>query len=288
MDKINDIPPDIQKSLIVFQGKGIRRTWFNDEWYFSVVDIIGVLTDSADPRNYWKVLKHRLIEEGSEVVTNCNQLKLPAADGKYYETDCANTKTLLRVIQSIPSSKAEPFKRWLAQVGYERIQEIENPELAQDRAKEYYGLKGYPKDWIDKRLRGIAVRQELTEEWKKRGVEEKREFAILTNEISQATFGVPIKIHKEIKSLDPKFKNQNLRDHMTDLELIFSMLGERLTTEATRKRNAQDFPKNLEAAKEGGAVAGRARKDAEKTFGIKVVSPENYLDLAKKKKLEKK
>ena len=234
------------------------------------------------------MLKHRLIEEGSEVVTNCNQLKLPAADGKYYETDCANTETLLRIVQSVPSKNAEHFKRWLARVGYERIQEIENPELAQDRAKEYYELKGYPKEWIDKRLRGIAVRQELTDEWKKRGIEEQREFAILTNEISQATFGVPINIHKEIKSLDPKFKNQNLRDHMTDLELIFSMLGERLTTEATRKRDAKYFPENLEVAKEGGTVAGRARKDAEKTFGIKVVSTQNYLDLTKKKKVEHK
>ncbi len=280
MDKTN--------ALVVFEGKDIRRTWYNEQWYFSVVDVIGVLTESTDPRNYWKVLKHRLIEEGSEVVTNCNQLKLPAADGKYYETDCANTETLLRIVQSVPSKNAEHFKRWLARVGYERIQEIENPELAQDRAKEYYELKGYPKEWIDKRLRGIAVRQELTDEWKKRGIEEQREFAILTNEISQATFGVPINIHKEIKSLDPKFKNQNLRDHMTDLELIFSMLGERLTTEATRKRDAKYFPENLEVAKEGGTVAGRARKDAEKTFGIKVVSTQNYLDLTKKKKVEHK
>ena len=194
----------------------------------------------------------------------------------------------MRIIQSIPSPKAEPFKRWLAQVGYERIQEIENPELAQDRAKEYYELKGYPKDWIDKRIRGIAIRQELTDEWKQRGIEEQREFAILTNEISQATFGVPIKAHKEIKGLDPKFKNQNLRDHMTDLELIFSMLGERLSTEATRKKDARGFTENLDAAKEGGTVAGRARKDAEKTFGINVVSPENSLDLTKKKKIGKK
>ena len=164
-------------------------------------------------------------------------------------------------------------------------QKIQNQ---QDRAKEYYELKGYPKDWIDKRLRGIAIRQDLTDEWKKRGVEEQREFAILTNEISKATFGIPIKEHKEIKGLDPKFKNQNLRDHMNDLELIFSMLGERLSTEATRKKDAQGFTENLDAAKEGGEVAGRARKDAETTFGIKIVSPENYLDLTKKKKIEKK
>ena len=198
-DKINN-------KLIVFEDKQIRRVWHNDEWHFSVVDIVGVLSESTDSRNYWKVLKHRLNEEGSEVVTKCNQLKLPASDGKYYETDCANVKTLFRIIQSIPSPKAEPFKQWLAQVGYERIEEIENPELAQDRAKEYYELKGYPKDWVDKRLRGIAIRQELTDEWKKRGVQEQRDYAILTNEISKATFGIPIKIHKEIKGLD-----QNLR-----------------------------------------------------------------------------
>ncbi len=279
---------DQHNALVVFEGKNIRRIWHNEQWYFSVVDIIGVLTESTDPRNYWKVLKHRLIEEGSEVVTNCNQLKLPAADGKYYETDCANTEMLFRIIQSLPSPKVEPFKRWLAQVGYERIQEIENPELAQDRAKEYYELKGYPKAWIDKRLRGIAIRQELTDEWKARGVTENQEFAILTNEISQATFGIPIRVHKRIKGLDPKFKNDNLRDHMNDLELIFSMLGERLTTEATRKKDAQSFPENLDAAKEGGTVAGRARKDAEDTFGIKVVSSDNYLDLTKQKKIEKK
>ena len=279
---------DENKSLVVFQGKKIRRTWFDEEWHFSVIDIVGVLTDSADPRNYWKVLKHRLTEEGCEVVTNCNQLKLPAADGKFYETDCANTESMFRLIQSIPSPKAEPFKRWLAHIGYERIQEIENPELAQNRAKEYYEIKGYPKDWIDKRMRGIAIRQELTDEWKNRGIEEQKDYAILTNEISQATFGVPIKKHKEIKGLDPKFKNQNLRDHMTDLELIFSMLGERLTTEAARKKDAQGFDSNLNAAKEGGSVAGRAIEDAEKTFGIKVVSEKNYLDSAKKKKIEEK
>ncbi len=171
------------KALVVFQDRGIRRILHKEEWHFSVVDIISVLTESKDPRNYWKVLKHRLLQEGSEVVTKCNQLKLPASDGKYYETDCANTETIFRLIQSIPSQKAEPFKLWLAKVGYERVQEIENPELAQDRVKEYYELKGYPKDWIDKRLRGIAIRQELTEEWKGRGVTEEASFAILTNEI---------------------------------------------------------------------------------------------------------
>ncbi len=277
-----------ENALVVFEGQHIRRTWFNDYWYFSIIDIVEVLTESSIPKRYWSDLKAKLQEEGFEAYDKIVQLKLPAEDGKLRETDCATTETLFRIIQSISSPKAEPFKRWLAKVGYERIQEIENPELAQDRAKEYYEIKGYPKDWIEKRLRGIAIRQELTDEWKQRGIEEKREFAILTNEISKATFGVPIKVHKEIKSLNPKFKNQNLRDHMTDLELIFTMLGERLSTEATRKKDAQGFPENLDAAKEGGTVAGRARQDAEKTFGMNVVSPDNYLDLTKKKKIEQK
>ncbi len=210
-------------ALVVFQGKGIRRIWHNDGWYFSVVDVCGVLTDSVDAGAYWRKLKQRLSEEGSEVVTFCHGLKLEASDGKKYITDCSDTEGILRIIQSVPSPKAEPFKRWLAKVGYERIQEIENPELAQERAKKYYELKGYPKNWIDKRLRGIAIRQDLTDEWKERGIEEKKDYAILTNEISKATFGVSVKDHKEIKGLDPKFKNQNLRDHMTDLELIFTI-----------------------------------------------------------------
>jgi hypothetical protein len=202
-------------------------------------------------------------------------------------TDCANTENLFRIIQSIPSKKAEPFKRWLAKVGYERIQEIENPELAQERAKEYYELKGYPKDWIDKRIRGIAIRQDLTDEWKQRGVEEQKEYAILTNEISKATFGVPIKEHKKIKGLDPQFKNQNLRDHMTDLELIFTMLGEASTTEITRARDVQGFVGNREAAREGGRIAGNARAELENKTGRNVVSSDNYLEITGKvKKLE--
>jgi len=198
------------KALVVFQGKKIRREWYNNEWYFSVVDVIEVLIDSQRPRKYWSDLKVNLLNEGFELSDKIGQLKLLSSDGKKYTTDCANTENIFRIIQSIPSPKAEPFKRWLAKVGYERIQEIENPELAQERAKEYYELKGYPKDWIDKRLRGIAIRQGLTDEWKQRGIEEKKDYAILTNEISKATFGVSIKNHKEIKGLDPKFKNQNL------------------------------------------------------------------------------
>lgn len=279
MDKI-----DSNNALVVFQGKTIRRTWYNEQWYFSVVDVVEALTGSNNPRNYWNMLKNRELEHGVELSTNCVQLKLEASDGKKYTTDCANTQSMFRIIQSIPSKKAEPFKMWLAKVGYERVQEIENPELAQDRAKEYYELKGYPKDWIDKRLRGIAIRQELTEEWKSRGIEEKQDYAILTNEISKATFGIPIRRHKQVKGLEPKFKNQNLRDHMTDLELIFSMLGEKLATESTRKKDAYGFNKNKESAIEGGKVAGRARRDAEKSLGVKVVSGEDYLDLQKEKK----
>ncbi|MEK6937614.1 MAG: Bro-N domain-containing protein [Nanoarchaeota archaeon] len=274
----------MEKAMVVFEGKSIRRIWHDEKWYFSIIDIIQVLTDSSNPRNYWNMLKAREAEQGIELYTICVQLKLPAADGKYYETDCANTESLFRIIQSIPSKKAEPFKRWLAQVGYERIQEIENPELAQDRAKEYYELKGYPKDWIDKRLRGIAIRQDLTDEWKNRGVQERREYAILTDEISKATFGISTKEHKGIKSLDPKFKNQNLRDHMNDLELIFTMLGEASTIRIAKNKDAQGFVENKGTSQEGGSVAGVARKELEKRSGEKVVSEENYLHLQEKKK----
>ena len=273
-------------ALIIFQGKEIRRERYKDEWFYSVIDVINILTQSSNPKRYWSDLKIKLKEEGFKMYDIIVQLKLTASDGKKYATNCANTESLLRLIQSIPSKKAEPFKLWLAKVGQERIKEIENPELAQERAKQYYELKGYPKDWIEKRLRGIAIRQELTDEWQQRGVKKGNEYAILTNEISKATFGVPIKKHKQIKNLNPKFKNQNLRDHMGDLELIFSMLGEKLTTEATKKKDAQGFEENRFTAKAGGEVAGRARKDAEKSFGIEVVSKQNHLNITKKKKLK--
>ncbi|MFC1697610.1 Bro-N domain-containing protein [Nanoarchaeota archaeon] len=275
------------KALVVFQDKKIRRIWHNDVWYFSIVDVVAVLTNSVDPRNYWKVLKHRLLKEGSEVVTKCNQLKLLSSDGKKYLTDCANTESMFRIIQSLPSKRAEPFKRWLAKVGYERIQEIENPELAQDRAKEYYELKGYPKDWIDKRLRGIAIRQELTDEWKNRDVNENKEFAILTNEISKAIFGIPIKKHKEIKSLEPKFKNQNLRDHMTDWELILTMVGEKATTDITISKDSKGFVECKDSANEGGNIAKNTRKEIEKKTGKSIVSNENFLYLQTKKEKKK-
>ena len=266
---------DISNSLVVFQDKKIRRAWHNNEWFFSVVDVVAALTDSADPKDYWYRMKKREFEaSGIELSTFCRQLKLPSADGKYYETDCANTESLFRLIQSIPSKKAEPFKLWLAQVGYERVQEIENPELAQKRMKEFYKQKGYSEDWIEKRVRGIAIRDELTDEWKKRGVETDKEYSILTAEISKATFGLTPSEYQKLKGL----KKENLRDHMKDLELIFTMLGERVTTEITRTKDAQEFDKCEIAAKEGGEVAGNARKDAEKRIGKSIISDENYLE----------
>lgn len=277
MDNMNQ-----DKSLAVFQDKKIRRIWHEDEWYFSIIDVIEALTDSDNPRNYWNMLKAREHEIGVELYTNCVQLKLLAEDNKMRETDCANTEGLFRIIQSIPSPKAEPFKLWLAQVGYERVQEIQNPELAQKRIRDIYRAKGYSDEWIEKRVRGIAVRDELTNEWKDRGVDENKEFAILTNEISKATFGKTIQEYKDFKGLDKK--NQNLRDHMNDLELIFTMLGEKVTTEITRTKDAEGFDDCEVAAKQGGEVAGNARKDAEKKIGKPVSSDENYLTAPEKEK----
>ncbi len=276
---------DKDKALIVFQGRKIRRTWFNDEWWFSVVDIVGALTESGRARKYWSDLKTRLTEEGFELSAKIGQLKLVSADDKLYQTDCVNTKNAFRIIQSIPSKKAEPFKQWLAQVGYDRVQEIENPELAQKRMKEIYNAKGYSEDWIEKRVRGIAIRDELTDEWKKRGVEAEREYSILTAEISKATFGMTLSEYKKFKGL----KKENLRDHMDDLELIFSMLGERVSTEITRKEDAQGYTEVEGAAKRGGRVAGNARKETEQELGRSITSKENYLsEPEKKKKLEDK
>ncbi|MBI4453733.1 Bro-N domain-containing protein [Candidatus Woesearchaeota archaeon] len=238
---------NIHNALVVFEGKQIRRTWHNNGWWFSVVDIVGVLTEQIDfqmARKYWNKLSQRLREEGSEVVTNCHQLKLPAEDGKLRETDCANTEALFRIIQSIPSKKAEPFKLWLAQVGYERVQEIENPELAQKRMKEIYKAKGYSDDWVEKRVRGIAIRDELTDEWKKRDVKTEKEYAILTAEISKATFGMTPSEYKDFKGLN----KENLRYHMNDLELIFTMLGEASTTKIAKGRNTLGFIENKKNA----------------------------------------
>ncbi|MCX6707576.1 MAG: Bro-N domain-containing protein [Candidatus Woesearchaeota archaeon] len=273
-------------ALAVFEGTKIRRIWHNEEWYFSVVDVIKALTDSVDAKDYWYRLKQREKESSEvELSTFCRQLKLPSADGKYYETDAANTESLFRIIQSIPSKRAEPFKLWLAKIGYERVQEIKNPELAQKRMMEIYKAKGYSDEWIEKRVRGIAVRDELTDEWGKRGVKQGKEYAILTAEISKATFDMTPNEYKEFKGL----KTENLRDHMNDLEIIFTMLGEKVTTEITKSKDAKEFPECSKAAKEGGEVAGNARKDAEKKIGSHVVSDGNYLsepEIVKRKRLK--
>ncbi|PIN77224.1 phage antirepressor protein [Candidatus Woesearchaeota archaeon CG10_big_fil_rev_8_21_14_0_10_34_12] len=270
--------------IIVFRGKNIRRRVVNDKWFFSIIDVINVLTNSTIPKRYWSDLKIKLKEEGFESYDKIVQLKLKSIDGKEYGTDCADTEAIFRIIQSIPSKKAEPFKRWLAKVGYERIQEIENPELAQERMKNIYELKGYSKDWIDKRLRGGAIRQNLTDEWKNRGLKEEIEYAILTNEISKATFDKTIEEYKKLKGLD----RENLRDHMDELELIFGMLGEKVTTEITINKNAEGFQECAIAAKQGGEVAGNARKEAEYKIGRPVVSEENYLFLDEKSKKKRK
>ena len=270
-----------QKGLIVFQDKKIRRIWHNNEWYFSVVDVVEALTSSPTPRQYWGKVKNREFVK-LELSPIWVQLKLISTDGKLYETDCANTKSLFRIIQSIPSPKAEPFKLWLAQLGHERIQEIENPELAQNRVKEYYELKGYPKDWIDKRLRGIAIRQDLTNEWESRGVNEEKDFAILTNEISKATFGKTVGEYKEFKGL--KKPNQNLRDHMNDWELILTMVGEKATTDITLAKDAKGFSELKHTAKEGGDIAKNTKKELEKKTGKSIASSNNYLHLNDKKR----
>ena len=262
----------------IFQERKIRSVWNEEEeqWYFSVVDVVGVLTESVNPTDYLKKLRKRDESLGSYIGTNCPQIEMYTASGVKRKTLAANVKSLLRIIQAIPSPKAEPFKQWLAQVGYERIKEIENPELAQERMKELYEKKGYSKDWIDKRLRGIAIRQNLTDEWKERGITKEKDFAILTAEISKATFGLTPSEYKVHKGLTKK--NQNLRDHMTDLELIFTMLGERVTTEISQQEKPETFDENKKVANRGGNVAGIARKQTEKELGHSVISSENYLD----------
>ena len=264
-------------NIKLFQEKKIRSVWNEEEqqWYFSVVDVVGVLTDSVNPTDYLKKMRKRDEELATYLGTTCPQVEMVTDTGKKRKTLAANVQALFRIIQSIPSPKAEPFKLWLAQVGYERVQEIENPELAQERMKELYEQKGYPKDWIDKRLRGIAIRQNLTDEWKERGITEKSDYAILTAEISRATFGLTPSDYKIYKGLTKK--NQNLRDHMSDLELIFTMLGDRVTTEISQKEKPDTFTKSKQVAQRGGNVAGVAREQAEKELGRSVVSPENFL-----------
>lgn len=261
--------------IAIFEDKKIRRIFHNEEWYFSVIDVIDVLTESSNSRRYWSDLKIQLAEKEGfiQLYGKIVQLKLESSDGKKYETDTANTETVFRIIQSIPSPKAEPFKRWLALVGYERIQEIEDPELATKRTRAIYKAKGYSDEWIEKRMRGIAIREELTDEWDKRGIKLQREYAILTAEISKATFGMTPSEYKKHKGL----QRENLRDHMTDLELIFSMLGEASTKEIAVNRNAQDFDENKTAAAIGGKIAGDARRQLEQESGRPVVSKENYL-----------
>jgi len=262
--------------LAVFKGEKIRRVIYKNEWWFSVVDVVGVLTGSENPRDYWYKMKIREKSESEiELSTICRQLKLEAPDGKLRQTDCANTEGIFRIIQSIPSPKAEPFKRWLAKVGYERVKEIEDPELATKRTRALYTAKGYSEDWIEKRMRGIAIREELTDEWQKRGVQEQRDYAILTAEICNAAFDMTPAEYKKYKKLN----RENLRDHMNDLELIFSMLGEASTTEIARNKDAQGFGENKEAAVQGGDVAGKARRDLEKKSGKKVASRNNYLEI---------
>lgn len=268
--------PKEMDRIAVFKGKEVRRIFADGKWWFSVVDVVAVLTDSDNPRDYWYKMKIREKEEANiQLSTICRQLKLTAPDGKKRETDCADTEGIFRIIQSIPSAKAEPFKRWLARIGKERLDEIENPELGMQRTKALYEKKGYPKDWIEKRLRGIAVRQKLTDEWNDRGAQTELEYAILTNEIMQGAFDMPAEDYKKYKGL----KRQNLRDHMTDLELIITMLGEAATTRITQDRDSQGIPELQKDAQDGGAVAGRTRKDIERQTGTKVVSKENYLPL---------
>jgi hypothetical protein len=270
--------------IAIFQKKEIRKTIYLNEWWFSVVDIVAALTESARPSVYWSTMKARVQnDEGVQLSTICKQLKLESSDGKKYVTDCANTEGIFRIIQSIPSPKAEPFKRWLAKVGYERVQEIEDPELATKRTRALYRAKGYSEAWIEKRMRGIEVRATLTNEWKQRDVQEGKEYAILTAEICQATFGMTPTQYQKFKRL----KRENLRDHMDDLELIFTMLGEASTTEIAKQKDAHGFEENSKAAKQGGAVAGRARRDLELKSGKKVSTRKNYLSgLEKKKRLQ--
>ena len=261
----------------LFEDKRIRTAWDEEkeEWYFSIVDVVAVLTDSPNPQTYWRVLKKRLKDEGNETVTSCNALKMTAADGKRRLTDVADTEQLLRIVQSIPSPKAEPFRTWLAQVGRERIEETIDPELTIERALETYLKKGYTREWINQRLQAIQVRKELTDEWDARGVQKGVEYAILTDEISRAWSGMSTRQYKNLKGL----KKENLRDNMTTLELVLNMLAEATTTQFSKDRKPTTFQENLEVAKAGGQVAGRTRKDIESQSNTPVISPKNAVQL---------
>jgi len=257
----------------LFENKHVRSEWDDESqaWYFSIVDVVRVLSESPNPRKYWSVLKTRLKKEGSELATNCSQLKMLSADGKHYLTDVANTEQLLRLVQSIPSPKAEPFKLWLARVGYERVEETEDPELALDRAMETYIKKGYSRDWINQRLKSIEVRKELTDEWEDRGMIKGRDFAILTDEITKAWTGLTTRQYKQLKSL----KKENFRDHTTNMELVLNMLAEATTTEISRQKQPEGFEENREIAQQGGTIAGNTRKEIEAKSGKKIITPKN-------------
>ncbi|MEI7579871.1 MAG: Bro-N domain-containing protein [bacterium] len=268
--------------IALFKGKKIRKLLYKDEWWFSIIDVVAVLAETPVPKTYWAKMKDR-DQEMSQPFPFWEQLKMSAKDGKVRSTDCADTEGIFRIIQSIPSPKAEPFKKWLAKVGYERIQEIENPELATKRTRILYKLKGYSDDWIEKRMRGIAIREELTDKWQKRGAKEQKEYEILTAEISKATFGVTPSEYKKLKGL----KRENLRDHMDDFELIFTMLGERSTTEIHKIENSYGTLKLKHDAHRGGRIAGIAKEQLEKEIGRTVVSRKNFLQNKKNKKLLK-
>ena len=260
----------LQKS---FENSSIRTAWNEqeEEWYFSVVDVVGVLTESENPNSYWKVLKNRLKKEGSQLVTNCNQLKMQSSDGKFYKTDCMNTEQLLRLVQSIPSKKAEPFKIWLAQVGRERIEETIDPEQTIDRALETYAKKGYSREWINQRLQAIQVRKELTDEWEQHGVKKGVEYAILTDEITKAWSGMTTRAYKNHKGL----KKENLRDNMTTTEIILNMLAETAAKNISQTENPESFEENKSVARRGGRIAGNARKELEAEIGHSVISNQN-------------
>jgi DNA-damage-inducible protein D len=263
--------------IVLFQEKQIRRIWHNEQWYFSVIDVMAILSESLDPQRYWSVLKSRLKkQEGFEVTSICSKLKMQGIDGKYYPTDCANTEGLFRLTMSVPSPKAEPFKMWLAQVGRERLEEIDNPEIGFERLREIYKAKGYSEEWIERRMQSIETRKQLTDEWKKRDVKEGQEYAMLTATIAKGTFGLTPTEHKEYKGLEKP--TQNLRDHMTPLELIFTALSEETTRMIAEKDDAKGINENFDAALEGGNMAGKYRKQLEERTGSKVISKENYLN----------
>jgi hypothetical protein len=276
-----------ETAIKLFEQKQVRSVWNEEEekWYFSIVDVISIFTDQIThqgARNYWKVLKSRLVKEGNETVTNCNRLKLLAEDGKMRLTDVADTQQLFRLIQSVPSPKAEPFKLWLAQVGSERIDEIEDPEIGIDRLMETYFRKGYSTSWINQRLKSIEVRKELTDEWENRGVKKGQEYAILTDDITKAWSGFTTKQYKNFKDL----KKENLRDHMTNLELVLNMLAEATTTEISKEKKPKTFPENQKIAKQGGTIAGNTRKEIESKSGKKIVTRENAKQLVERKTKE--